>query len=222
MSTERVQIRTARPDDAAALLEIYAPYVTDTAITFEYEIPTQAEFASRIEKTLEKYPYFVAEADGRPVGYAYAGAFKERAAYDWSVETSIYVRRDLKCMGVGRRLYDALEAALMAQGITNVNACIAYTGEPDAHLTQDSVRTWATGWWVASTGAAGNLTGGTTWSGWKSTSVRTPARRLCCGRSGKLRTCKRSGQKNAGHAKACPAFFGVEKASCQIVSSARL
>ena len=140
MSTERVQIRTARPDDAAALLEIYAPYVTDTAITFEYEIPTQAEFASRIEKTLEKYPYFVAEVDGRPVGYAYAGAFKKRAAYDWSVETSIYVRRDLKRMGVGRRLYDALEAALMAQGITNVNACIAYTGEPDAHLTQDSVR----------------------------------------------------------------------------------
>lgn len=101
-------IRPASPGDAQALVRIYAPYVTDTAITFEYGVPSEKEFAARIAGTLERYPYLVAERDGAPVGYAYAGAFHSRPAYDWAVETSIYVDRTQRRGGVGRALYAAL------------------------------------------------------------------------------------------------------------------
>ena len=87
-----ISLRIASPADAPALAEIYAPYVEQTAVSFEYDAPTPDEFARRIERTLEKYPYLVAERAGVPVGYAYAGAFHSRAAYGWAVETSIYVR----------------------------------------------------------------------------------------------------------------------------------
>ena len=80
-----IQIRPAVPADALALLAIYAPYVAQTAITFEYDVPTETEFACRIADTLKKYPYLVAEQDGVPVGYAYAGKFHDRAAYDLSL-----------------------------------------------------------------------------------------------------------------------------------------
>ena len=76
-----ILIRPASPADAQVLLAIYAPYVEQTAITFEYDVPAAAEFTARIASTLEKYPYLVAEQDGVPVGYAYAGAFHERAAF---------------------------------------------------------------------------------------------------------------------------------------------
>lgn len=119
-------IRMARESDAPALLAIYAPYVTDTGITFEYEVPSAEEFAGRIRRILTRYPYLVAESGGEPLGYAYASAFKERAAYDWSVETSIYLRQDRRGLGIGRQLYLQLEALLRRQHITNANACIAY------------------------------------------------------------------------------------------------
>ena len=77
-----MNIRFARPSDAATLLDIYAPFVENTAITFEYEVPTIEDFATRIEKTLEKYPYLVAEEDGLILGYAYASTYYARAAYD--------------------------------------------------------------------------------------------------------------------------------------------
>ena len=84
-----MNIRLATPSDAATLLAIYAPYVENTAITFEYEVPTIEDFANRIEKTLEKYPYLVAEEDGLILGYAYASTYYARAAYDWAVELSV-------------------------------------------------------------------------------------------------------------------------------------
>ena len=119
---EVITIRPAIQQDAEALLQIYAPYVEKTAITFEYDVPTVDEFAGRISKVLQKHPYLVAEISGEPVGYAYAGPFKERAAYDWAVETTVYVREDMKKHGIGRVLYTALEKALAAQGILNMNA----------------------------------------------------------------------------------------------------
>lgn len=134
-----IQIRTAVPGDAAELVRIYEPYVTDTAITFEYDVPTVAEFARRITETLVTYPYLVAIQDGRPVGYVYAGPFHARPAYDWAVETSIYVAEECKHQGIGRQLHDALEKALQAQGILNLNACIAYPVVEDDYLTRDSV-----------------------------------------------------------------------------------
>ena len=91
-----MRIRPATPNDAVKLLDIYAPYVTDTAITFEYEVPTLEEFRRRIEHISKKYPYLVAEEDGDIVGYVYASSFKERDAFQWAVETSIYVDRNKK------------------------------------------------------------------------------------------------------------------------------
>ncbi len=137
---ETITIRTAKKSDAAELLRIYAPYVKETAITFEYDVPSEQEFAERIAKTMEKYPYLAAEIDGTLVGYAYAGAFHARAAYDWAVETSIYVDRNRKRQGIGEHLYQALEDRLKAMGIVNLNACIAYPREKDPYLTADSVR----------------------------------------------------------------------------------
>lgn len=134
-----VQIRVAEEADAEELLEIYTPYVEHTAITFEYKVPSVQEFAGRIRRTKKKYPYLVAESGGEILGYAYAGAFHERAAYDWAVETSIYIRQDKKKMGIGKRLYEVLEAVLEKQNILNLNACIAYPAQEDEYLTRDSV-----------------------------------------------------------------------------------
>ena len=138
--TEDIKIRTARPEDALALLSIYAPYVEDTAVSFEYTAPTQDEFRGRIENILVKYPYLVAERQGDIVGYAYAGPFGKRSAYDWTVESSVYIKLDCRRMGVGKALYEKLETVLKAQGILNVNASIAYTEREDEHLTDASPR----------------------------------------------------------------------------------
>lgn len=133
-----IRIRTVTENDAEKLLEIYSPYVEKTAITFEYDVPTVAEFKKRIRHTLRKYPYFAAELDGEIAGYAYAGPFKERSAYDWAVETTVYVNESLKGMGIGKKLYSALENALKNQNILNLNACIAYTDTEDGHLINAS------------------------------------------------------------------------------------
>lgn len=135
-----LKIRIAAAQDAEGLLGIYAPYVEKTAITFEYEVPTVEEFAGRICRTLENYPYLVAEIGGKIVGYVYAGAFKGRPAYDWAVETTIYVDRNRKKMNIGRGLYEALEQVLKAQNILNLNACIACPVEEDEYLTKDSIK----------------------------------------------------------------------------------
>ena len=139
MAEKNVTVRVARLDDAPALAAIYAPYVRKTAITFEYEPPTAEEFAARMRKTLEFYPYLVAELDGEPVGYAYASPFKGRPAYDWAVETSVYVAHGHEGEGIGRKLHDALAACLRAQGVCNMYACIAVPDGPDDEtLTRNS------------------------------------------------------------------------------------
>ena len=194
-----IKLRLAKPKDADTLLEIYAPYVKQTAISFEYDVPSAAEFAGRIEQTLQRYPYLLAyvsdeaagandERDenfkisasaagaeseilranearncasgaakqnganliasakqsgvnlkpGQILGYAYASAFKERAAYDWSAECSVYVSRNARALGIGRLLYETLQRALKAQNIVDMNACIA-CGD-DEYLNDASVR----------------------------------------------------------------------------------
>lgn len=135
----KIQLRQAQISDAAKILEIYRPYVENTAITFEYEVPGVEEFAGRIEKTLKKYPYLVAECDGEIVGYAYAGPFKTRAAYDWSVETSIYLKKDRMKQGIGKLLYAELERLLELQHITNVNACITSPIGNDPYADRNSI-----------------------------------------------------------------------------------
>lgn len=192
-----LKFRVARPEDAEALRTIYAPYVEETAITFEYEVPGVEEFRARIAHTLATYPYIVAveeqsanadtahadgtsstcidcsdanadagHADGVPasstpaagadaaggtcrtsehiIGYAYVGRLHERAAYDWTVETSIYVDRSARKQGLGRQLYERLEAILRAMNIISVNACIAYPETMNATVgaltTSDSMQ----------------------------------------------------------------------------------
>ncbi len=132
-------IRIASEEDAAELLEIYRPYVENTAITFEYTCPCEAEFRERIRNTLQFYPYLVEEQEGVIRGYAYAGAFQKRAAYRWAAETSIYVRQDIHGKGIGRELYAALEKALQLQGIRNAEACIAAPRGRDPYLTDNSI-----------------------------------------------------------------------------------
>ena len=125
-------IRPATEDDAAAMLAIYAPYVEETAITFETAVPTADEFRQRVRQTIAQYPWILMESQEEDiVGYSYAGPFKRRAAYNWAVETSIYLRRDIHGQGLGRRLYQELERTLHAMGIRNLNACIACTDRPD-------------------------------------------------------------------------------------------
>ena len=143
-------IRPAVPDDAAALLQIYAPYVTNTAVSFEYTVPSPDEFASRIENTLKKYPYLVAEdphastlSGPHILGYAYVSIFHGRAAYNWSVETSIYIDQEKRKCGLGRALHDALETTLKFQGIINMYAAIACPPDKDPddpYLSLDSIR----------------------------------------------------------------------------------
>ena len=131
--------RVATPADAASLLAIYAPYVEKTAVTFEYDVPTVEEFARRIASTLQTYPYLVAELDGTPCGYAYAGPLHAREAYSHTVETSIYLDGYITQLGVGTLLYTALENVLLAQNVYSVNACIASPAcENDPYLTTGS------------------------------------------------------------------------------------
>jgi phosphinothricin acetyltransferase len=132
-------IRTVSEFDARELLEIYRPYVENTAISFEYEVPSVKEFEKRIKDTLLKYPYIAAVHGNEIVGYAYAGVFKARKAYDWSVETSIYVKQGCTAMGYGKMLYNKLEKILKRQHILNLNACIAYADENDEYLTNTSM-----------------------------------------------------------------------------------
>ncbi len=117
-------IRLATPDDAEALLRIYKPYVEDTVITFECEVPTVEEFRERIANVLRYHPYLVADTEHGIIGYAYAAPFKDRAAYAWSVETSVYVDREWLGCGVGTVLYTALEKWLKAQNVVSLYACI--------------------------------------------------------------------------------------------------
>lgn len=137
---DHVKIRVAATDDAAKLLEIYRPYVEETAISFEYEVPSLDEFTARMEKTLKKYPYIVAEVDGVLSGYAYTGPFVGRAAYDRAAETTIYLKEDKRKTGLGRRLYGAIEDICRAQNITNLYACIGYPEVEDQYLTKNSVQ----------------------------------------------------------------------------------
>lgn len=134
-----ITIRAAAVDDAAELLAIYAPYVKETAITFEYEVPSLEEFQGRIAHTLQRYPYIVAVENGEILGYAFTSPFSERAACSWLVKTSIYLRQDARGKGLGKQLYAQLERISIAQNVQNLYASIAYPDRDDTYLTGNSV-----------------------------------------------------------------------------------
>lgn len=135
-----IRIRDVSINDAERLLKIYAPYVQNTAISFEYFVPSIETFAKRISRIIQKYPYIVAEENDIIVGYAYADEFKGREAFKWTVETSIYIDEKFKNKGIGRILYDCLEQKLRNNSIQSMCACIAYTERcDDPYLTNDSI-----------------------------------------------------------------------------------
>ena len=131
-------IRSATPDDAGRIYEIYSYYVENTAITFEIDVPSPDELKERITRTLKRYPYLVLEDNGRIEGYAYAGVFYDRAAYDHSCEVTIYIDRKSHGKGYGRLLYEELEKELKERGIINLYACIADPVVEDEYLTSSS------------------------------------------------------------------------------------
>ena len=133
-------VRIAVPEDAEAMRRIYAWYVENTAVTFEYEVPSPEEFHRRVTETLKKYPWVCLEHEGRVCGYAYAGPFRTRAAYAWSAETSIYLDRDLRGRGWGRLLYAYLEECCRAMGLQTVYACITSPRGEDPFVTEGSLR----------------------------------------------------------------------------------
>jgi L-amino acid N-acyltransferase YncA len=120
-----VHIKLATADDGEAIAAIYRPVVAETAISFETTVPDRDEMARRIDETMRLYPWLVCDVDGRPAGYAYASRHRVRGAYQWSVDTSIYIAEDHRRRHIGRGLYTSLFAILAAQGYFNAFAGIA-------------------------------------------------------------------------------------------------
>ncbi|WP_020662193.1 GNAT family N-acetyltransferase [Amycolatopsis benzoatilytica] len=127
-------IRPAEDRDAEACAAIYAPYVRDTAITFETEPPTPAEMAVRIANSAKTHAWLVLEIDGEVVGYAYGSPYKERAAYRWSCEVSVYLAAGRRRAGGGKALYEALFTRLAERGFRMAVAGMTQPNEPSVGL----------------------------------------------------------------------------------------
>jgi len=122
-------IRLASTTDAADIHQIYSPIVRDTHISFEQTVPAVSEIAARVDKTLRQYPWLVCDVNGRLAGYAYASAFRARAAYQWTAETTVYIHSDFQRRGVSRALYSSLLALLREQGYCSAVGVIALPNE---------------------------------------------------------------------------------------------
>lgn len=124
--------------DIEQALSIYNYYVKNTAITFDYNIQTIDDFKAKVKEISKKYPYLVAKENNKVVGYAYAGPFVGRDAYNHSCELTIYLDNKEKGRGVGKKLYSKMEQILRQMGIMNLYSCIAYPDKDDEYLTSNS------------------------------------------------------------------------------------
>jgi phosphinothricin acetyltransferase len=129
-------IRSVTLNDAAAIAEIYKPYVLETAISFEIEPPSEAEMSGRIQQNLDHFPWLVWEEQNSILGYAYASQFKSRCAYSWSVESTVYIRQGFHGKGFGKKLYQNLLERLNGQGAVNVIGGIALPNTASVALHQ--------------------------------------------------------------------------------------
>lgn len=127
-------VRTATADDAEAMLTVYAPHVLHDAITFETQIPSIKEFESRIHKCLQKFPWLVCEVKNEIAGYVYASTHRDREAYQWTCECSVYVHEKHKGKGIAKSLYGALFQILQKQGLVNLYAGITLPNEASVRL----------------------------------------------------------------------------------------
>ena len=128
------KIRPALSSDASSILDIYAPYILNTTISFETEVPTVKDFSQRIIANEESWPWLVYESDGFIAGYAYASKHRERAAYQWCVETSVYMNDRFQQKGMATKLYQTLFEILKYQGCRNVYAGITLPNEKSVHF----------------------------------------------------------------------------------------
>lgn len=115
--------------DAPEILNIYAPYVTDTVISFEYEVPSVTQFQDRIRSISAEYPYIVCLSGDKIVGYAYGHRYIERAAYQWNAELAVYIDKDWHGAGIGKKVYGALIEILKLQNVKTVYGCITSQNE---------------------------------------------------------------------------------------------
>ena len=136
-------LRIAEPTrDAQGILDIYAPYITDTSYTFESEVPGVTAFAARIASYLVNWPWLVCEVDGQIAGYAYASRYRERIGYQWCVECSVYIHDDFQKRGIAKALYDALFRILRMQGYYNVYAVINLPNDRSVRLHESCGFRW--------------------------------------------------------------------------------
>lgn len=131
-----MKIRMIEEKDIQAVLDIYKPYIETTAITFETEVPTYEEFVQRVNHKLEQFPWLVYEEEGKILGYAYASLMRERAAYSWDAELSVYLQEGNHGLGIGSKLYLVLEAILKEMNFVNLYGCITYPNEKSVRLHQ--------------------------------------------------------------------------------------
>lgn len=137
-----VKIRPALPADATAMLDIYAPYIENTSVTFETKRPTDAAFAQRVETYQLQHPWLLCEINGVVAGYAYASAYREREAYQWSAECSVYIHPDFRRRHVAQALYTALFELLRLQDYRNVYAVINLPNPSSVALHEQLGFTW--------------------------------------------------------------------------------
>jgi len=135
---DNIIIQDASLEDAERISDIYAYYVKNTAITFEYDVPTLNEIQNRIKNTMEHFPYLVIKQAGIIQGYTYASPSNTWAAYSRACETSIYISHTAQKCGLGRKIYETLEHRLKEMGMFNLYACVAYPGTEDSFLNKNS------------------------------------------------------------------------------------
>lgn len=125
-----MELRLVTSQDSKEILAIYAPYIKETVITFEYDIPSLEEFTNRVVTISKNMPYIVATNNNEIIGYGYASLYRERRAYAWAVELSIYVDNTKKQRGVGTKIYDAILGLLKELGYCRVYSCVTYPNPP--------------------------------------------------------------------------------------------
>jgi L-amino acid N-acyltransferase YncA len=135
-------IRLAKPKDTNEILAIYAPYIINTSLTFEAEVPSEKAFAERIKDYLISWPWLVCEIDGKIAGYAYGSKYRERTGYQWCVECSVYIHDDFHRQGIAKKLYTALFEILKAQGYRNVYAVINLPNDKSVQLHESCGFKW--------------------------------------------------------------------------------
>jgi L-amino acid N-acyltransferase YncA len=135
-------IRLAKEKDANEILAIYSPYILNTSYTFETHVPSEREFKERIRTYLQAYPWLVCEMNNEIAGYAYAACHRERSAYQWCVESSIYIKDNYQHTGVAKALYTALIEILKKQGFVNVYAVINLPNDKSVRFHEKCGFTW--------------------------------------------------------------------------------